>query len=194
MTAPGAPGVATGSVRAWGLAVRACHWGLAASVISAFVIDDGGPTHRWIGYLGVALVLVRWAAGFTGSPGARWSAMVPSWRATTSYVDALRRGAPPRHRGHDPLGLWMAWLLWALVLALALTGWMSRLDAFWGDEMLQAVHAWLADSLLAAVVVHLLGVAAMSWAWRENLPLAMVTGRKRPLDGDPNATVDNRHP
>jgi cytochrome b len=28
------------------------------------------------------------------------------------------------------------------------------------------------------VVLHLLGVAVMSWRWRENLPLAMVSGRK----------------
>jgi len=71
------------------------------------------------------------------------------------------------------------WLLWLLVLLLALTGWMSHLDAFWGDERVQHVHAWLADALLAAVVLHLLGVGVMSWRWRENLPATMLTGRKR---------------
>jgi cytochrome b len=73
----------------------------------------------------------------------------------------------------------MVWLLWSLVLLLGLTGWMTRLDAFWGNETLHEVHAWLAHALVAAVAVHLAGVAAMSWRWRENLVRAMITGRKR---------------
>ena len=28
----------------------------------------------------------------------------------------------------------MVWLLWIVVLLLGVTGWMSRLDAFWGDD------------------------------------------------------------
>ena len=168
----------------WGAPVRICHWAVAACVIADLVRDDGGPLHRWIGYAAAGFVLLRWAAGFTSTPGARLGAMVPSWRGTAVYLRSFRRGAPPRQAGHDPLGLWMVWLLWALVVALGVTGWMSRLDAFWGDETLHAVHAWLADGLLAAVVLHLLGVAVMSCAWRENLPLAMVTGRKRPFERD----------
>jgi cytochrome b len=73
----------------------------------------------------------------------------------------------------------MVWLLWLLVILLGITGWMSRLDAFWGDDLLHDLHAWLADVTLVAVVLHLLGVAVMSWLWRENLPLAMLSGRKR---------------
>ena len=171
-------------VPTWGAAVRVCHWAVAACVIAALVRDDGGPLHRWIGYVAAGFVLLRWAAGLTSTPGARLGAMVPSWHATAVYLRSFRNGAPPRQSGHDPLGLWMVWLLWLLVIALGATGWMSRLDAFWGDETLQAVHARLAHVLLAAVLLHVVGVAAMSWVWRENLPLAMVTGRKRPLDGD----------
>ena len=159
-------------VRVWALPVRLAHWGLAALVAADLLLDDGGPLHRQLGYAAAALVLVRlaWAGWCSGLPG-----LLPSWRATRAY---LRAGAP-RHLQHDPLGLWMVWLLWLLVLLLAATGWMSRLDAFWGDERVQQVHAWLADALLAGVVLHLAGVAAMSWRWRENLPRAMVLGSKR---------------
>jgi cytochrome b len=76
----------------------------------------------------------------------------------------------------------MVWLLWVLVIALGITGWMTRLDAFWGDETLHDVHAWLAHALIAAVAVHVAGVLAMGWRWRENLVLAMLTGRKRAAD------------
>jgi hypothetical protein len=69
----------------------------------------------------------------------------------------------------------MVWLLWSLVLLLGLTGWMSRLDAFWGDDGIRVVHAWLADALLIAIAVHLSGIVAMSWRWRENLVAAMLS-------------------
>jgi len=163
-------------VRVWPLTVRLLHWALAALVIADLVIDDGGPLHRWVGYVAAALVLVRLAWATVQGELAE---LRPSLSRTSSYVGQLLRGQPPRSPGHDPLGLWMAWLLWALVLLLGLTGWMTRLDAFWGDQTLHAVHALLADILLAAVALHLLGVAVMSLMWRENLPAAMVTGFKR---------------
>jgi cytochrome b len=74
----------------------------------------------------------------------------------------------------------MVWLLWTLVLLLGLSGWMSRLDAFWGDETVETIHTFLADAILVAVILHLAGVAAMSWLWKENLPASMITGFKRP--------------
>lgn len=164
-----------GRVHVWDAAVRLLHWLLAAGVLFDFVRDDGGLLHRQVGYVAVGAVLVRllWSAWARGANGC--AALKPSVDETLAYV---RNGAP-RTLAHDPLGVWMVWILWSLVLLLGVTGWMSRLDEFWGDERLQRLHAWLADGLLVAVVVHLAGVAAMSWKWRENLPVAMITGRKR---------------
>ena len=162
----------------WDVAVRVLHAALAGLVLFDAVVDDGGPVHRTIGYVAVAVVLARWLWAAVARGESRWTALRPSLAAAREYV----RAGAPRTIGHDPLGLWMVWLLWTLVLLLGVTGWMSRLDAFWGDDRVHAVHAWLADALLVAVALHLAGVAVMSWRWRENLPVAMVTGRKRDLD------------
>jgi cytochrome b len=164
-----------GRVLVFGAAVRLLHWTLAAVIVFDFVVDDGGPLHRGIGYVAAGVVVLRLlrAAWARGDEDLR--SLKPSLARTLAY---LRRGTP-RTVGHDPLGLWMVWLLWLLVLLLGITGWMSRLDAFWGDDLLHDLHEWLADATLAAVIVHLLGVLAMSWRWRENLPLAMLSGRKR---------------
>jgi cytochrome b len=165
---------AEGRVRVWDLAVRLLHWLLAGLVLFDLVRDDGGWTHRVVGYSAVAVVVARlvWAALARGDAG--FAALKPSLRAAIGYV----RGRAPRTLGHDPLGVWMVWLLWLLVLLLGLTGWVSRLDTFWGDETIHDLHAWLADALLVAVGLHLVGVAAMGWHWRENLVAAMFTGRK----------------
>ena len=159
----------------WSAVVRLSHWVLAATVLFDLVYDDGGWWHRVVGYGAVGAVLTRllWAALAGGRDG--FQGLKPSIAQTILYL----RGGARRTVGHDPLGLWMVWLLWLLVLLLGITGWMSRLDAFWGNDLLHDLHAWLADAMLVAVGVHLLGVVAMSWLWRENLPLAMVSGRKR---------------
>ncbi len=167
-----------GRVAAWDAAVRLLHWSLAAGVLFDFYLDDGGWLHRTVGYAAVGVVAARWLWAMLAGGAAGMATLKPSLRNTVSY---LRRGAP-RTPGHDPLGLWMVWLLWSLVLLLGLTGWISRLDAFWGDDGIRNVHAVLADALLIAVAVHLTGVVAMSWRWRENLVVAMLTGRKRPID------------
>lgn len=166
------------AVRVWDALVRLAHWTLAATVIFELVRDDGDRLHRTVGYVAVGAVLLRllWAVLARGHAGL--GALKPSLADTRSY---LRAGAP-RRVGHDPLGLWMVWVLWALVLLLGLTGWVSRLDAFWGEDWPIDIHAWLADALLVCVLVHLLGVASMSWHWRENLPASMLTGRKRGED------------
>jgi cytochrome b len=164
-----------GRILVWDVAVRLLHWMLAGLVIFDLVHDDGDWTHRMVGYAAVVVVAVRfaWSALMPGYAG--FAALKPSLVATLSY---LRSGAP-RTVGHDPLGLWMVWLLWSLVLLLGLTGWMSHLDAFWGDETVRNVHAWLANAILVGVGLHAAGVAVMGWRWRENLVAAMFTGRKR---------------
>src|SRR5690349_10753057 len=95
------------------------------------------PAVRVLHWSLAALALL---AGGTAS----FATLRPSLRDTLSY---LRLGAP-RTPGHDPLGVWMIWLLWSLVLLLGVTGWMSRLDAFWGDDGIRAIHAWFAHALL----------------------------------------------
>lgn len=165
-----------GRVPVWDAAVRFLHWLLAGLVIFNLVADDGGWWHRTLGYAAAGVVGLRltWSLVAAGAGGL--AALKPSVRETVAY---LRAGAP-RHIAHDPVGLWMVWLLWLLVLLLGLTGWMTRWDMFWGEDGVRIVHAWLAQALQIAVLGHLLGVLVMSLVWRENLPQAMLTGRKRP--------------
>jgi cytochrome b len=167
-----------GRVLVWDVAVRLLHWLLAALVVFDFIADDGGWLHRMVGYAAVVVVLLRWSWAAITSGHASFAALRPSIAATRDYLHA---GAP-RHLGHDPLGVWLVWLVWLLVVLLGVTGWMSHLDAFWGDERVRTVHALLADALLASVVLHLAGIAVMSWLWRENLPASMLLGHKRESD------------
>lgn len=162
----------------WRLPVRLTHWGVAAAVLFD-LFNESGPVHRAVGYGAVFLVLLRLAYG-AGRPAGDPAALTwPGPGAIRAHLRELRHGHVTPAAGHNPLGQWAVYLMWALVLGLGVSGWMSRLDAFWGDDDVIAVHEALADGLLACVGAHLLAVAIMSRLQGESLLRAMLTGRRR---------------
>ncbi|MFC0399197.1 cytochrome b/b6 domain-containing protein [Paraburkholderia rhizosphaerae] len=165
-------------IRIWDRWVRFTHWVIAAIVIW----DLFGPTdplHRKLGYAAAALVVLRIVWGFIGTRYARFSAWWPTCSYLRAYGRSLASGKPLRHLSHNPFGGVMALVLWALVLALAFSGWLMRLDAFWGEDWPQAIHTALAIALEVCVCIHIAAAIAMSVWTRENLIAAMVTGYKR---------------
>lgn len=161
----------------WAWPIRLIHWGLAALVLFNLFNDSGGQTHRYAGYAAAALVAMR--TGYAlfrrdGPAAIHW----PGPLSCMTHLRLMLAGKPPRTVGHNPLGMAMAILLWSLVLLLALTGWISRWDRFWGEDWPVDLHGWIATALQVAVVAHLLGVIVSSVLERRNLVLAMITGRK----------------
>ncbi len=166
------------SVYVWSPFVRLVHWCVAALVVFNLFNDAGGRMHRFAGYAAAAFVVVRGlhAVLRRGTPSG-WH--VPTPRACLAHARAMFRGRPPRVDGHNPLGAAMAILLWGLVVALALTGWISRWDRFWGEDWPVDLHGGLSIALQVAVLLHLAGVLASSVLEKRNLAAAMITGRKR---------------
>ena len=55
---------------------------------------------------------------------------------------------------------------------------------FFGVDWIEELHGLTSKLILVLIGLHVLGVVVASWRHRENLPLAMLTGRKRPATGD----------
>jgi cytochrome b len=165
-------------IRTWDICVRLTHWIVAGIVIWNLF----GPTdsaHRLLGYLAAGLVILRIVWGCVGTTYARFSAWWPTPSHFAEYLRSIAAGKPMHHLSHNPLGALMALVLWLLILALAVSGWLMRLDAFWGEDWPHDVHTFLSVAIEVCVCVHILAALVMSLWTRENLIAAMLTGFKR---------------
>lgn len=179
-------------VRVWDLAVRISHWTVAALVIANWLNEGSSPIHRQLGTAALVVVGLRLLWGLIAKNHARLASFRPGIQAFFTYVAALRIRKPPRYLGHNPAAAWMVTLLWSLVILLGISGWMMRMDYFWGDEWLQGVHAVIGYALLAAVVIHIGGALWMSRLHDENLIAAMLHGDK-PAPVTPASTEVEPH-
>lgn len=172
-------------IRVWDAPVRLLHWGLVAAVAVAWwSSDDTGPLHENTGYVAIALLAARLAWGFAGSRYARFAQFVHPPRHTLAYARAALAGHAPRYIGHNPLGGWMVLALLTNLALLGFTGWLYTTDMFWGYGWLAYLHKYLGWALLALIALHVAGMLYTSWAHRENLVRAMLTGLKSPPSGN----------
>jgi cytochrome b len=167
--------------RVWDPWVRFVHWSVATLVFIDLLNEAGANAwHRYLGYAAGILVAARIGWGFFSPHSARLASMVESARQARRYLTSpTAREYYASYAGHNPLGALMAFTLWVLVLLTVITGWAQQLDALWGDESVQTMHAAAAYSLAVCAVVHVSGVLVTSVIHRTNLVKAMITGNKR---------------
>jgi len=171
------------TVRVWDPLVRLFHWSLVASFTIAWLSEDAKALHQGAGYVVLALVAVRMIWGFVGSRHARFRDFVPRPQGLLAYLRGLRGGHPRRYLGHNPAGGAMIVLMLAMLILTGGSGWLMTTDAFWGIVWLKELHETAANLTVVLVFAHVAGVVFSSLAHRENLVLAMITGRKRAETG-----------
>ncbi|OSQ27666.1 cytochrome b/b6 domain-containing protein [Thalassospira sp. MCCC 1A03138] len=172
-------------VKVWDPLVRIFHWGLAASFAIAWITaDEWDALHHWAGYAAGGLIAFRLIWGLIGSRYARFSQFIRRPSVVMAYLKDIITGRENRYIGHNPAGAAMIVALIIGMIGCALTGWMYTTDAFWGVDWVEETHEFLANALLALVLVHIGGVLLASLRHHENLVRAMITGRKRVAGSD----------
>lgn len=176
--------MSTSTVRLWDPVVRVFHWSLAGAFLANyFFTEEGEDWHRWFGYYAVAWLAIRLVWGFVGTPAARWADFWPTPARVGAHLRALVSGEPYHRLGHSPLGALVMILMMALMLGLGVTGFlMEEVDYFWGADLPQEIHAFFANVLMGLVGLHIAAALYESHRLRENLPLSMITGKRRRLD------------
>jgi cytochrome b len=129
------------------------------------------------------LVVFRVIWGFVGTRNARFSSFVRGPRAVLRYLKAMTTSQPEHHTGHNPAGALAIMAMLTLAVAVTASGWAVYSDI--GGDVLEGLHEFAANTMLAVVGMHIAGVLFASWQGHENLIASMVTGRKdgRPEDG-----------
>jgi len=192
-------------VRVWDPLIRVFHWLLAAAFLIDWATDEPRWMHVWLGYLAGALIVLRVVWGFAGPQNAQFASFVRGPRMVFDYLAGLIRFSSKRYLGHSPAGGAMIVALLIMIAATVVTG-VANLAADQGTGplsgviakverpprvpgqrrpqlLMKQVHETVANITLVFVVFHVLGVALASFAHRENLVRAMVTGRKRAEPG-----------
>lgn len=178
-TMSASPAEARRGTLVWDLPTRVFHWLLAASFATAWLSAE---SERWqlvhvtAGYTVAGLVVFRLVWGLVGTRHARFGDFVRGPGAVLAYLKSMVRGRPEHHAGHNPAGALAILGLLALAALTTATGWANYYEI--GGDALEEVHEFLANAMLALVIVHVAAVVLSSLLHRENLVAAMIHGRK----------------
>ncbi len=180
-------------IHVWDPFVRLFHWTVVSGCLIAYVFTDWRNLHKFTGYVVLAMVVLRIIWGFVGTRHARFADFVRSPREVWDYGRRLLQGREDPSLGHNPLGGLMVVALLTTLLAIGISGWMMTLDAFWGEDWVEELHANLVNLLLVLVGLHLAGVLFTSLRERVNLVKAMITGYKEFPAGKAPPAADAEH-
>ncbi|MFJ5254514.1 cytochrome b/b6 domain-containing protein [Pseudomonas sp. NPDC088414] len=175
------------SVRLWDPVVRLFHLSIAGVFVANYFFNEAGDAwHVWLGYYAMGWLLVRLVWGFVGPRSARWADFWPTPTRLVAHARSLIRGQPEHRLGHSPMGALVMLLMLLAMFIAGLSGWaMEEVDALWGADWPLQVHETATDILLVLVCLHIAAALFESFLLRDNLPLSMLTGRRRRLPDDP---------
>jgi cytochrome b len=120
-SAPAGASIAPPSL--WDPVVRLTHWGVAIAVLGNALVNEGGSlTHVSLGWLAMALLLMRLVWGVLGPSEARFSAFPPNPVAAVRHMGQLFSGRVDHYPSHNPAGALMAYAFWATLTVVIGTG------------------------------------------------------------------------
>ena len=181
----------TERILVWDLPTRVFHWTLALSFAGAFLTGD---SERWrdihvlLGYTVLGLIAFRLVWGFVGTRYARFAEFVRGPAVAIRHLAQLVRGHGGHPVGHNPSGAVAILLLLLLGIASGVSGWAVYEEI--GGDWLEELHEYTSDAMLGLVFLHIAGVLTVSYLQRENLIVAMITGRKR---GKAHQAISSSH-
>jgi cytochrome b len=178
----------------WDLPTRLFHWllssGFTAAAIISLALGEESPLfpyHAIIGLTIALMVVLRVIWGIVGTRYARFGSFIFGPGAVIEYMKGTLVGGGKRHIGHNPGSALAIFALLALVLALAVTGFMMGQ----GNEGVKEIHEILAWAAVGVVVVHVLGVALHTIRHRENITASMIHGKK---NAEPSDSIKSAKP
>ena len=153
------------SLRLWDPLVRLFHLSIAGVFVANYFFNEAGDD--W---------------GFVGPRSARWADFWPTPKRVKTHLRSLLNRRPHHRLGHSPIGALVMLLMLLALLTIGISGFlMQEVDALWGADWPLQIHETAANVLLGLVCIHVLAAVFESIQVRDNLPLSMLTGRRKRL-------------
>ncbi|WP_280570476.1 cytochrome b/b6 domain-containing protein [Chromohalobacter sp. 296-RDG] len=166
-------------IKTWDPVVRILHWTLVIAFMTAWVSSGQWQTlHEWAGYTVGVIVALRVLWGLIGTRHARFVNFTYSRKEILKHLRDMRHGHERHYDGHNPAGSVMVFLLLGGLGLQAILGWLLTTHTFHESALIETIHPVLGNTLLAAAMLHILGVIISSKLTSQNLTKAMITSRK----------------
>ena len=211
---PVTSGSSTRTVKVWDIWVRLFHWFLVAFILLSYLTGEIGgldftvpgtgrfvpnmTLHMWSGLTILGLLVFRVIWGFRGSSTARFSNFLCGPQVILGYVKSVFRGPIAFFAGHNPAGGAVVIVILTALAVQASAGLFSQDDSFFAtkgplaflveDEFSKEITSfhkqWWEYVILTLVVIH---ISANLFYWlikKQDLIVAMFTGRRRLPDGE----------
>jgi cytochrome b len=165
----------------WDLGIRLGHWLMATLfLLNYWWLEEGEDLHEWAGYALFAILVIRFIRGFTGPENARFRDFFPTPKRLINNLKNFKAEqlSHQENSHHSAIGGLMVLFLLITMTITAVSGWMQELDAFWGEDWVQNLHAWSADAVMIAVVIHVSAVLIIQYRYKVSLIKHMFSGKK----------------
>jgi cytochrome b len=179
------------AIRVWDWPVRLTHWLFVFCIVVSWWSAEQREMewHRYSGYTLLGLLILRIYWGFAGSSSARFSHVLRGPSGVMAYLKESRDAH--RDAGHNPLGGWSVIAMITLMLAQVLIGLfvsdvdgiesgpLSHLVSFDASRTLAEIHEIVFNVILTLIGLHIAAILFYLLVKRDNLIVAMLTGRRR---------------
>ncbi len=178
------------------IVVRVFHWLLVILFVMLFITGNGyydDSSHILLGYLLISLIISRIAWGLMGVHNALWKNYLYTPKAVLNYLSKLIRNKPIAFKVHNPAGSTMVLIMLLMLIMISISGLLAQglfeldgafyaLTQHFSDSqafLTRSIHDDLSQLMLFAIIFHVSGVVYSSKIYNINLPLMMLSGKRR---------------
>lgn len=179
--------------------MRMFHWLFALSFAGAYVTADSEHwrlAHVTLGYTLAGLLGFRILYGLMGPRSTALSVLFRKLAAAPAWIRSAWQALTPQgvhwRQGQNVLMAAAVAILLLTVVPLTLSGYAvyNEWADGWGGDVLEELHEFLGNTMLAVALAHIALIAGLSALRRKNQALPMLTGR---VDGPgPDLVQHNR--
>lgn len=147
-----------------------------AIITNLYILEQGDPPHRYLGYAVVGTVFLRLLYGLIKNDYTSIKNFPLSIKNLKVYLTDKLKHKDNHYVGHNPAASVVYVLMWALVVLLGLSGFMMGTDFFFGEDWVQDSHELFSILMQILIVSHFVGMAMDYIQFKKKTWLKMFKG------------------